>query len=152
MLRLLAVFLVFVSSLASALDRQPNADYRARRERLAASTKGGAVVLFASTEAEGPDALYGFRQDDNFFYLTGWSEPGAALLIAPATVASAASPARPYIEVLFLPGRNPSQERWTGPKLGPEVAEAAEKTGFDRVEELDDLREELVRALPQPRA
>ena len=41
--------------------------------------------LFASDEAEGPNDLYGYRPDDNFFYLSGWSEPGAALLIMPAT-------------------------------------------------------------------
>jgi len=150
--QLLISLLLLSASLASALDRQPNADYRARRQALAAKTNGGAVVLFAATESEGPDALYGFRQDDNFFYLTGWAEPGAAVLIAPAVDAGGTSSARPYTEILFLPGRNASQERWTGPKLRPEDPEAAQKTGFDRVEELDDLRQELVRVLPQPRA
>ena len=46
-----------------ALDRQPNADYRARREALAKKTDGGIVLLFAPMESEGPNALYGFRQD-----------------------------------------------------------------------------------------
>ncbi len=69
--KLLFAFLLLSLS-ATALDRQANADYRARRQALAEKTKGGVVVLFAATEAEGPNALNGFRQDDNFFYLTGW--------------------------------------------------------------------------------
>ena len=65
-----------------ALDRQPNADYRARRVALSKKLNGGVVVLFAATESEGPEAIYGFRQDNDFFYLTGWAEPGAAVVIA----------------------------------------------------------------------
>ena len=71
----------FTASLC-ALDRQPNADYRARRVALSKKLNGGVVVLFAATESEGPNAIYGFRQDNDFFYLTGWTEPGAAVVIA----------------------------------------------------------------------
>jgi len=109
------------------------------------------VVLFAAVEAEGPNALYGFRQDNDYYYLTGLSQPGAALLIAPE-VAGDGGQARPYSEILFLPGRNYSQEKWTGPKLGPEDPDARKITGFDRVESLDKLRDEVVRLLPSPRA
>jgi len=151
-LRKLAFLLILFSFPAAALDRQPNADYRARRVALSEKTSGGVVVLFAAAEAEGPNALFGFRQNDNFYYLTGWTEPGAALLIAPAVKAGNGTPARPYTEVLFLPGHNPSQEKWTGPKLGAENPQAPSTTGFDRVQVLDKLRDELVRLLPQPRA
>ena len=151
MRKLLFAFLLLSVS-AAALDRQPNADYRARRQALAERAKDGVVVLFASTEAEGPNALYGFRQDDNFFYLTGWKEPGAALLIAPAGAVSPVAPLHAYVEILFLPARNSTQERWTGPKLGPENGDAPRLTGFDRVEPLDKLRDELARILPKPRA
>jgi Xaa-Pro aminopeptidase len=144
------VILVFplLIQICFSLDRQPNADYRARREALAKKTDGGVVVLFAAVEAEGPNDLYGFRQDDNFFYLTGWPEPGAALVIAPAAEATSDQPSRPYTEILFLPAHNVVQERWTGPKLGPESPEASRITGFDHVEVLDKLRDELVRLLP----
>src|SRR5215831_5087216 len=143
------VILVFplLIQICFSLDRQPNADYRARREALAKKTDGGVVVLFAAVEAEGPNDLYGFRQDDNFFYLTGWPEPGAALVIAPAAEARSDQPSRPYTEILFLPAHNVVQERWTGPKLGPESPEASRITGFDHVEVLDKLRDELVRLL-----
>ena len=54
-------------------------------------------------------------------------------------------PATPrYTEILFLPERDLSQEKWTGPKLGPDNPEAGKITGFDRVEPLGSLRAELV--------
>ncbi len=127
---------------ANATERQNNADYHARRVALAKAMEGGALVLFAPTEAEGPNNLYGFRQDDNFYYLTGWGEPGAALLIN----------ANPYTEILFLAEHNVTQEKWTGPKLGPEDPQAAKQTGFDKVESLDKMHDQLLKLLPQPRA
>jgi Xaa-Pro aminopeptidase len=144
--------IVFLTQLGLAVDRQPNADYRARRQALATKTNGGVVLLFAPTEAEGPNAVYGYRPDSDFFYLTGWTEPGAALLIAPAVEAKANVAARPYTEILFLPAHNLVEEKWTGPKLGPENPQASSITGFDHVEVLDSMRDELVRILPQPRA
>jgi Xaa-Pro aminopeptidase len=127
---------------ANATERQNNADYHARRVALTKAMDGGALVLFAPTEAEGPNNLYGFRQDDNFYYLTGWGEPGAALLIN----------SNPYVEILFLAQHNVTQEKWTGPKLGPEDPQAPQKTGFDKVESLDKMHDELLKLLPQPRA
>lgn len=124
----------------AAFERQPSADYHARRERLAARLGSGVLVLFATTEAEGPNALHGFRQDADFFYLTGWREPGAALVVA----------SDPYREILFLPAHNVSQEKWTGPKLGADSPDAVKITGVDRVDVLDHLRDELVKILPTP--
>jgi Xaa-Pro aminopeptidase len=148
-LRFSSFLLLSVVISAHALDRQSNADYRARRLALSSKTNGGIVLLFAAVEAEGPNALYGYRQDNNFYYLTGLNEPGAALLIAPEVQGENA---RRYTEVLFLASHNLSQEKWTGPKLGPENPEAAKLTGVDRVEALDKLRDELVHLLPQSRA
>jgi len=133
----------------SALERQPASDYHARREKLAARLNGGVALIFAPPEAEGPNDLYGYRPDNNFFYLTGWPEPGAALLVASAIEAKKGVAARPYTEILFLPSRNPSQEQWTGPKLGPENPEAGQETGLDHVEALDHLRTELVKLVPE---
>jgi len=149
-LLLLAVVCSVVSfcPLSGALDRQPSSDYHNRREKLAAKLDGGFALVFAPPEAEGPYDIYGYRPDDNFYYLTGWPEPGAALLVVSAREAKENSPARPYTEILFLPNRNFSQERWTGPKLGPDDPKAAQLTGVDRVEALDNLRSELVKLLP----
>src|SRR5438552_14409612 len=145
-------FAAFQSS--TALDRQPNSDYHARREKLGAKLEGGFALVFAPPEAEGPNDLYGYRPDDNFYYLTGWTEPGAALLVVSASDTNGDTPARKYTEILFLPNRNYSQERWTGAKLGPDDPKAVQMTGVDRVQPLDNLRNELVKllpALPAPR-
>ncbi len=147
-MRKVLLFFFVLSQLTWALDRQPNTDFRLRRQSLASKANGGAVLLFASNEAEGPNALYGYRPDDNFFYLSGWSEPGAALLI----VGGANSQDHSYTEILFLPNHNPSQEKWTGPKLGADSPDASKVTGFDHIEVLDNLRSELVRLLPLRKA
>jgi Xaa-Pro aminopeptidase len=138
------LFLLAAGEPSFAIERQPNADYHARREALAKKA-GGVVVLFAATENDGPNDLYGFRQDDNFYYLSGLSEPGAALLIAPAAEAKGDTPARSYTEILFVPPRNLTQENWTGPKLGAENPEAPKITGFDHVEDMGQLPNDVAR-------
>jgi Xaa-Pro aminopeptidase len=142
-MRRFLLFLILSAQLGGALDRQPNADYRARRQALASRATGGMVLLFAPNEAEGPNDVYGYRPDNNFFYLSGWAEPGAALLVAETRESGSAAAPR-YTEVLFLPERDFSQEKWTGPKLGSDNPEAGKITGFDRVEPLGSLRAELV--------
>ncbi len=144
-MRKLLIFLLISSLSALAMERQPNADYRARREALAKKTPAGVTVIFADTEAEA--AVYGFRQNNNFYYLTGWAEPGAAVLVAPARDAKDGQPGHPYTEILFLPPRDLVEERWTGVKLGPDSTEAVATTGFDRVESLTKLDEELPRLI-----
>ncbi len=151
MRRALTFLFLLVSISAVAIERQPSSDYHARREALAKKANA-AVLVFAGTEAAGQNDLYGFRQDNNFFYLTGWTEPGAAILVAPARPATDGREALPYTEILFLPAHNYTQERWTGPKLGAENPQAPQLTGVDHVEVLDRLRDELVRILPAPAA
>ncbi|HUO59702.1 MAG TPA: aminopeptidase P N-terminal domain-containing protein [Candidatus Acidoferrales bacterium] len=129
----------------AGLDRQPNADNRARRIALAGRVGNSVVVLFAAEESK--EGLEPFRQDNNFFYLSGSNEPGAALLIAPSAPATETSPSRAYTEILFLPAHNFRKEKWTGPKIGPEDPKAPAITGFDRVEPLDMMRDELAKVV-----
>jgi Xaa-Pro aminopeptidase len=145
----LLLIVITQAGISLALERQPNSDYRTRRQALANQARDGYVLLFAPPEAEGPNDIYGYRPDDNFYYLTGWTQPGAALLIAAPLEAKRGVPARSYTETLFLPDRNPSQEKWTGPKLGPENPDAANITGFDHVESLDNLRSDLAHLLAE---
>lgn len=144
-MRKLFLCLIFLSASAGyALERQPGADYRARREALAHKA-GGMVVILAPLEAT--DAVYRFRQEDNFYYLSGITVPGAGVLIAPSVQAQNHTPARPYTEILFLPPRNLRLEKFTGPKMGAEDPNAPGITGFDRVEEMSKLPEEVARLL-----
>jgi Xaa-Pro aminopeptidase len=139
---------VSMLSAAYGLDRQPGADYHARREALAKKA-GGVVVLLAPLEPA--DAVYAFRQEDNFYYLSGVTVPGAGLLIAPSQEAQGDTPARNYTEFLFLPPRNLRLEKFTGPQLGADDADASKTTGFDRVEEMSKLPEEVAKLLANSR-
>src|SRR5882757_8062872 len=102
--RLALSALLLLSIAGQALERQPTADYHARRVHLADGLKGGIAVVFAAEEPQLDFMPY--RQDEDFYYLTGWNEPGAALVLvagtpsAAATETSAAQAARPYREIL----------------------------------------------------
>jgi Xaa-Pro aminopeptidase len=151
MRKLLFVALLCLATFASAVERQPNADYRARREALAKKAgPNGVFLIFAGTESDGPNAIFGFHQDENYYYLTGLTDPGGAVLIVPATQNESGQTVRPYAEVLFLPPNNATEEKWTGPKLGPGSADVKDATGFDRVMPLDHMREALMELCPRP--
>ncbi|HKH97856.1 MAG TPA: Xaa-Pro aminopeptidase [Candidatus Sulfotelmatobacter sp.] len=141
---LASLMVVLALTRGSALDRQPGADYHARREALAKKA-GGVVVLLAPLEPM--DAVYAFRQEDNFYYLSGVTTPGAALLVAPAVEAQGDTPARAYTEILFLPPHNLRLEKYTGPQLGADSPDATKVTGFDYVDEMSKLPEEVGKLL-----
>src|SRR6202000_1288424 len=130
-----AVALLFVCASLYALDRQPTADYHARRVALANKLNGGVAVLFAAEEPLLD--LDPYRQDEDFYYLTGWNEPGAALLIVSESSASGINSTlfpeagHKYEEILFLPTRNMRMEKYTGIKLDAATTGAAEKGGGD---------------------
>ncbi len=130
-------------SLASPLERQPASAYRARRVALAGKLHGGFAVLFAAQEAQLD--LMPYRQEEDFYYLTGWNEPGAALLIVAEPDSSSQSGAdgtraqRKYSEVLFLPTRNLRREKYTGIKLDADTPGAAQTAGIDAVKPMTEL-------------
>jgi len=105
---------------AFGIEKEPLQEYRARRERLAQRIKGNVLVLRAAPDSE----LVRYQQERNFYYLTGFDDPNAILLLDAAS--------EPPQEFLFLPDRKPAEERWTGPKLGP-GPEAEKATGFSKV-------------------
>ena len=134
--RILALALLAVSpamSTLEALEKQPAAVYRARRVSLAAKLHGGAAVLFAAEEPVLDFMPY--RQDEDFYYLTGWNEPGAALLIVGETVQAP----RAYKEILFLPTRNLYMEKYTGAKVDAATPGAAGIAGVDAVRPMTEL-------------
>lgn len=135
---LFAVGILFSIALsAQALDRQSNADYHARRVALAGKLNGGIAILFAADEP--PLEYMEYRQDEDFYYLTGWNEPGAALLIEAPQEAQGTHPARAYREVMFLPTRNLRMELYTGKKLDASAPDAPQVTGVDEVKPMSDL-------------
>ncbi|HLN48386.1 MAG TPA: Xaa-Pro peptidase family protein [Steroidobacteraceae bacterium] len=100
----------------------PVAVYEQRRARLLAALGDCAAVISSQGEVNGITEDY--RQDADFYWLTGINEPDAHLLLQPKS---------PYRKVvLFLKPRDPEAERWTGPRE-PVSPELLKKYGVDRV-------------------
>jgi Xaa-Pro aminopeptidase len=136
-LTLLSVLLA--TQLLHALEKQPPATYHARRIALAQKLNSGAAILFAGEEPILDFMPY--RQDADFYYLTGWNEPGAALMII-ADAPTATQP-RTYREVLFLPTRNLRTEKYTGIKLDAATPNAAQTAGVDEILPMTELPVQL---------
>ncbi len=106
--------------------------YKDNRERLMKSIGDTAVAIFyaASEHNRNGDTPYRYRQNDNFFYLTGCGEPNSFLILAPGGVMLADSGGDHRVrEILFVMPRNPRLETWTGKRLGVEGAKEA--LGFE---------------------
>jgi len=144
----LALALFALAPLAQSLEKQPAAVYRARRAALSAKLHGGVAVLFAAEEPLLDFMPY--RQDEDFYYLTGWNEPGAALLVV-GDAAQAATP-RTYKEILFLPTRDLHMEKYTGVKLDAATSGAAQAAGVDGVEAMTELPAVLNQLIDKDRA
>jgi Xaa-Pro aminopeptidase len=143
----IAILALLVAPLARSLERQPSAVYRARRLALAANLKGGVAILFAAEEPVLD--LMPYRQDEDFYYLTGWNAPGAALLIV-GDAPSAPSP-RAYTEILFLPTRDLRMEKYTGAKLDAASPGVAQTAGVDGVRQMTELPAALNRLMAADR-
>ncbi len=122
--------------------REPNSSYAERRAKLRAQVDGP-VALFGYTGREIAEPVVVFNQEQNFYYLTGHNEPGAALLLVPDAPNGRSLPGPR--EILLLPPHDPIVERWEGPRLGPTDPGVEEKTGFEAVEPFASLRGELDR-------
>jgi Xaa-Pro aminopeptidase len=135
--------LLLAAQAAHAFDSVPKAEYRQRRVKLAAELHGGSAVIFAAHEP--PMEYQDYRQDEDFFYLTGSNEPGGALLIigdGPATANRLGPiPGHAYREILFLPIRNLVLEKYTGKKTDAATPGAREALGVDEVMPLASLPE-----------
>jgi len=96
--------------------------YKERRAAVMSAIGGCISVLSSQGEASGITEDY--RQDADFYWLTGINEPDAHLVLQPNS---------PYRKVtLFLKPRDPEQERWTGPRE-PISPDLLQKYGVDRV-------------------
>lgn len=109
-------------------------EYQARRRNLAVQlpTNCVAVIPAASELLRNGDAHYRFRQDSDFYYLTGFSEPDALLLI------NAGAEGESF---LFNRPRDPVQEQWAGRRLGQEGA--CDVLGIDAAYPLASLEAQL---------
>jgi Xaa-Pro aminopeptidase len=119
----------FVASLGIAPE-----EYAQRRARLRQNLPESGIVLFGAPE-QSHDPRSQLLQEPNFLYLTGWSEPGAILLLLPGT------------EVLFLPPRSERVERYEGRRVAAGDADAPQRTGVAKVLSTDIWESEAKRLL-----
>ncbi|MCU1320520.1 MAG: peptidase [Acidobacteriaceae bacterium] len=151
---MLAAIVLLAGGTAFALDSVPKAEYRTRRVALADGLKGGVAIVFSATEPLLDFMPY--RQDSDFYYLTGWTEPGAALVVigpGPETTTRLGDvvPAHGYKEFLFLPSRNLVLEKYTGVKIDAATPGAAAATGFDVVMPMTAMPEVLTKFIAEDR-
>ena len=117
--------------------------YQARRERLLAALRaaggGVAVVPTAREVPRNRDTDFPYRHDSYFYYLTGFAEPQALLVLD-----ADARPNEPA-SILFCRPKNAERETWEGFHFGPEAAREA--FGFDTAFPIDEVDAQLPRVI-----
>lgn len=110
-------------------------DYRARQARAAAEVGDGALLVLSQPQAlRNSTNEHAWRQESFFYYLTGFEEPEAALLIL------GFKPAGERVH-LFLRDKDPERELWEGRRLG--LKEAAKTLAIDTAHQVRDLWEKF---------
>jgi len=105
-----------------------------RRRRFAEAVGDGLAIVPAAREvSRNSDVHYEFRQDSDFFFLTGFDEPDAVALINPSHVKER--------YVLFVRPRDREMEIWNGRRAGVEGAIAT--YGADAAYPIDQLDQKL---------
>ena len=106
---------------------------RRRQQLMQAAGEGSILILPAAPErVRSRDTHYPYRQDSDFWYLTGCDEPEAVLALVPGRKHGEA--------ILFCRERDLQREAWDGSRLGPEGAVAA--LGLDDaypIADIDDI-------------
>jgi Xaa-Pro aminopeptidase len=108
--------------------------YQQRRERLMAEVGDDALVAISAApiRMRNGDSPYPYRQDSDFYYLTGLHEPEAVLVLTPG---------EKHQTTLFLRPKDRERERWDGQRLG--VEDACERLGVDQAFEIGLLDKTL---------
>ncbi len=89
--------------------------YHQRRQRVLEQLDENIAIVFSAPEMRrSNDTFYPYRQDSDFFYLTGFNEPEAMLVLNGYTGES----------ILFCRDKHPERETWDGFRYGPEAAQA----------------------------
>ncbi len=111
-----------------------NKIYSKRRKKLLKEFKNDAVVVLSSAalKQRSNDTEFPFRQDSNFYYLSGFKEDNACMVLLKKN-----NKIKSY---LFLTERNEQMELWTGERLG---TERAGTLGFDKCFDIKTLGSKL---------
>ena len=92
------------------------AEFKKRRDRLMSMMAPGSIAIIpaAPERRRNRDIYYPFRQDSDFYYLTGFTEPQALLVLAPEREQGQ--------EVIFVAERDARKELYDGEQMGPDRA------------------------------
>lgn len=115
------------------------ATFSRRRQQLMAQLPSGSAVLLAGAtmQSRNSDVEYMFRQDSSFYYLTGFDEPDAVLLLLKEEDETEF--------VLFCLDRDPELEIWNGYRTGPKGC--MERYCADKAWPIDQLDEKMCQLL-----
>ena len=110
--------------------------YVARRERVYDAIGDGVAILFAAPERiRSNDTEYPYRQDSYFYYLSGFTEPEAVMILDGATRTS----------TLCCRPKDPDMETWVGYRYGPDLA--AQVFGFEAACNISEWQTRLQQTL-----
>ena len=125
-------------------QRDRLADLSARRKAVMDRIGPHAILVLYAAEPRNyaNDVDWPFRQENDFFYLTGLTQPGATLVLAPG--------AATLHEILFIPTPVPSQETWTGHMIT--VPEATSTSGIRNVFETAQFSRMMSTIVPRAAA
>jgi Xaa-Pro aminopeptidase len=110
-------------------------EYKIRRQKVAERLQPNSIAIIPAAREvlRNGDAHYRFRQDSDFFYLTGFNEPDSLLVITSGPQSES---------ILFNLPKKPDEEQWTGIRLGQE--KAIEALGVDRASSIDHSGSALI--------
>jgi len=121
----LVYIFIFMNQLVLAQNADLPADFlssdfhKGRRAELRKSLPGNSVAVFFANPVRNRanDVDYVYHQDPDFFYLTGYREPNAVLLVFKDK--QSGPDGSQYDEIVFVQPRDERSEMWTGRRLGP---------------------------------
>jgi len=115
-------------------------EFKARRLKFLTNLSAGCVALFPAAKevTRSNDTEYAFCQNKNFYYLTGFNEPDALLMLIKSNDDELQS-------ILFSRAKDPLQEIWHGRRIGQENAKKG--YGFDECHTLEESDEILLERL-----
>src|SRR5208283_5472783 len=110
-------------------QRDRVADLASHRKAVMEQLGDKAILILYAAEPRNyaGDVDWPYRQENDFFYLTGITQPGSTLVLLPG--------AEKIREILFMPPSNPAQENWTG-----HILTADEGRQISGIQEIWDAR------------
>ncbi|MBL8857754.1 MAG: aminopeptidase P N-terminal domain-containing protein [Planctomycetes bacterium] len=117
-------------------------EHRQRFLEVLRERRAAAVIPTATHKVRNHDCEYRFRPDSDFWYLTGFDEPDAVLVLVPALATTKSQGPR---TILYLREKDREREIWTGRRLGVAAAPAA--LAVDEARPIEKLWDDLPQLL-----